>query len=366
LHEPRPPSPPLSAILARNWRRILETLAIAGCGAFLLARTGLPAAYLTGAMIAVAAASLAGRPLFLPSAFAHITSVTLGMALGSAISPAMLHGFGAYPLSLMVLLVSTGVVVGCSTLYLRIVHRWDSISALLASAPGAVSQMTLLAVETKSDAVGVSIVQMLRVILLVVLLPVLLGLAGYSIGNGGIGLAAVTASPSALALVVPAAIISGYAFFRMRFPGGWLFGAMFASGLLHGFGIVEGGLPQMVTNLATVGIGAMAGARFAGLRLQTLLRHFVAGVGTFVIALAVVAVFMFIDVRFAGARPQEAAMSFAPGAMDVMMAVSLTMHLDFLFVSGHHLLRFFAVSLVMPFLLRAAVPKREELPESEV
>ena len=61
--------------------------------------------------------------------------------------------------------------------------------------------------------------------------------------------------------------------------------------------------------------------------------------------------------RIAGIRVQDGAMSFAPGAMDVMMTVALTMHLDPVFVGAHHLFRFLAVSVVMPFIIRAVAPK---------
>jgi hypothetical protein len=82
--------------------------------------------------------------------------------------------------------------------------------------------------------------------------------------------------------------------------------------------------------------------------------------------LVVMAVFLLLDVFIAGVRVQDTAMAFAPGAMDVMMTVALTMHLDPVFVGAHHLFRFLVVSVVMPFVIRAVAPKPEELPESEI
>jgi hypothetical protein len=316
-------------------------------------------------MLAVAIASLSGRPLYLPSPLLHITSAAIGITLGSAATPGMMHGFTAYPISLGILGVSTAAVVMASALYLRFVHGWDMLSAVLAATPGALTQMVALAVETRSDSAGVSIAQTLRVVLLVAFLPVVLSFAGYSIGTGGPPRVPMAALPS-LTILIAGSLAVGYAFFRLHFPGGWLFGAMFGSGLLHGFGVVDGGLPPWAVSAATIGVGAMAGTRFAGLDLRTLLRYLAAGAGSLAVAVVVMAVFLLLDVFIAGVRVQDTAMAFAPGAMDVMMTVALTMHLDPVFVGAHHLFRFLVVSVVMPFVIRPVAPKPEELPESEI
>ena len=355
----------MQAAARRNWQGIAEALAIGACGGLAFGWLGLPAGYLSGAMLAVAVASLSGRRLHVPAPFMHITSAAIGITLGSVATPGMIHGFGAYPVSLAMLGLSTAAVVFASAFYLRVLHKWDTLSAILAATPGALSQMVALAVETRSDAVGVSIAQTLRVVLLVAFLPVILAFAGYSIGAGGpprVPMAALSALP----ILVAGSLLMGYAFFRLHFPGGWLFGAMLGSGLLHGFGVVDGGLPPWVVSAATIGVGTMAGTRFAGLDLRTLFRYLAAGAGSLAVAVLVMAAFLLLDVWIAGIRVQDGAMSFAPGAMDVMMTVALTMHLDPVFVGAHHLFRFLGVSVVMPFVIRAVAPKVEDLPESEI
>ena len=366
MHKPvAPTQASTTPSVHQDWRRLVEALAIGACGGLSFAALGLPAGYLSGAMLAVAVASLAGRPLHLPPQLMHLTSATIGITLGAVASPAMMSGMGAYPISLAILGVSTAAVVLGSALYLRYVHKWGMLSAVLAATPGALTQMVALAVETDSDSVGVSIAQTLRVVLLVALLPVILAFAGYSIGTGGpprVPMAELSAMPA----LVAGSLAMGYLFFLLHFPGGWMFGAMFGSGLLHGFGVVHGGLPQWVVSAATIGVGTMAGTRFAGLGLQTLLRYLAAGAGSLFVAVLVMAAFLLLDVWIAGIRVQDGAMSFAPGAMDVMMTVALSMHLDPVFVGAHHLFRFLCVSVVMPFIIRAVAPKPEDLPDSEI
>src|SRR4029079_15964707 len=124
--------------------------------------------------------------LSLPSPLTHITSATIGMTLSSVATPDMMHGMGAYSVSLAILGLSTATVVVASALYLRFIHKWSTLSAVLAATPGGLAQMVALAVETRSDAVGVSIAQTLRVMLLVALVRAILTLAGYPIGSSGV------------------------------------------------------------------------------------------------------------------------------------------------------------------------------------
>ncbi len=48
---------------------------------------------------------------------------------------------------------------------------------------------------------------------------------------------------------------------------------MIGSSVLHGTDVIEGGLPPSVRNVALVGIGALIGARFARMKIRTMLSH---------------------------------------------------------------------------------------------
>jgi uncharacterized membrane protein AbrB (regulator of aidB expression) len=47
-------------------------------------------------------------------------------------------------------------------------------------------------------------------------------------------------------------------------------------------------------------------------------------------------------------KPSDVVVAFAPGAMDAMLALALTLHIDPVFVGAHHLSRFIYVSIVTP------------------
>src|SRR5436309_14432652 len=86
---------------------VLETLVIGSAGGLLFLWAQLPGGLISGAMIAVAGAGIAGRPLGLPQWMAHIVLMTLGLSLGAMVSPVMIRNLGAYPVSLGLLAAAT-------------------------------------------------------------------------------------------------------------------------------------------------------------------------------------------------------------------------------------------------------------------
>ena len=81
---------------------------------------------------------------------------------------------------------------------------------------------------------------------------------------------------------------------------------------------------------------------------QTLRTHVNAGLGSFAVAIAVSAIFVTVIVLTTNVRFADIVVAFAPGAMDAMLALALTLHIDPIFVGAHHLSRFVFVSIATP------------------
>src|SRR6267154_846142 len=276
---------------------VLETLAIGTAGGALFLVAHLPGGLISGAMIAVGIAAIAGRPLVVPPILTQTVLVLLGISLGSLVSQQLIHNIGAYPLTIALLALATFCSTFGSSLYLQRFHGWDQTSALLAGSPGALSQITILAAEKGADVPAVAVALMLRL---------------------------------------------------AKFPASWMFGAMIGSSVLHGTGLIEGGLPPWIRAVALVGIGALIGARFARMKAKTLLSHVNAALGSFVIAIIISAMFVAVIALTTHVRFADVVVAFAPGAMDAMLALALTLHIDPIFVGAHHLSRFVFVSITTP------------------
>ena len=71
-------------------------------------------------------------------------------------------------------------MIVATTSYLRFVHGWDPVSALLGASPGAMAQVMVLSAEFGADLRGVAIVQIMRVLLVTIGLPGGLALFGFA------------------------------------------------------------------------------------------------------------------------------------------------------------------------------------------
>jgi membrane AbrB-like protein len=326
---------------------VLETLAIGTAGGLLFIVAHLPGGLISGAMLAVGIAAMAGRPLSVPPILTQSILVVLGISLGSVVSRQLIQHVSAYPITIALLALATFCSTFGSSYYLQRVHGWDRTSAFLAGSPGALSQITILAVERGADLPAIAVVQTLRVIALTAALPLLLALGGLAPAAAPT-MTMTTASPLELTGLVAAALALSMLLRLIKFPASWMFGAMIASGALHGMGLIEGGLPPWVRNVALVGIGALMGSRFARMKTKTLLGHLNAAVGSFAIAIAISAIFVAAIVLTTQVHFADILVAFAPGAMDAMLALALTLHIDPVFVGAHHLARFVFVTIATP------------------
>jgi hypothetical protein len=325
----------------------LETLLVGSAGGLLFVWANLPGGLISGSMIAVGAAALAGRPLAVPPIITQAVLVLLGISLGSLASRQLIQHIGAYPWTIGLLALATFCSTFGSSIYLQRVHGWDRTSAFLAASPGALSQITILAAERGADVPAIAVVQTMRVIILTAALPLLLALTGIAPSSPASPAIAI-ASPLELAELMAASVAVSLLLRMMKFPASWMFGAMIASSVMHGAGFIEGGLPPWMRGVALVGIGALIGARFARVKPSTLLGHVNAGFGSFAIAIAISAIFVAIIVMTTHVRIADIVVAFAPGAMDAMLALALTLHIDPIFVGAHHLSRFVFVTIATP------------------
>src|SRR5205814_293197 len=159
---------------------VLETLVIGTGGGVLFLWANLPGGLISGAMIAVGIAAIAGRPLTMPPILTQTVLVLLGISLGSLVSRQLLQHMSAYPLTIALLALATFCSTFGSSLYLQRFHGWDQTSAFLAGSPGALSQITILAAEKGADVPAIAVVQTMRVIILTAALPLLLAATGIS------------------------------------------------------------------------------------------------------------------------------------------------------------------------------------------
>src|SRR5204863_3325783 len=217
----------MSAAIADRARILgtLETLVIGAAGGLLFLWLNLPGGLISGAMVTVGIAALAGRPVAMPPILTQSVLVLLGITLGSLVSRQLIQHVSAYPLTIGLLALATFFSTFGSSFYLQRFHGWDQTSALLAGSPGALSQIVVLAAEKGADVAGIAVVQTVRVIILTAALPLLLALTGIAAATPP-ALPTDIASPLGLAALIGGSLAVALVLRLMRFPASWMFGAM--------------------------------------------------------------------------------------------------------------------------------------------
>jgi len=340
--------PPPRALIAPA-----ETLAIALAGGFAFTFIGFPAGIVSGSVLAVAVAALLGRPVRVPVALARVCYVVVGILLGAVVTPQTLKGFAAWPASVALLMVASIGMILATTSYLRVVHGWDRLSALMGASPGSMAQVIALSSELGADLRAVAIVQTVRVFLLTIGIPG--GLALFGLVAPAIPAAQAGAGASSLRdtiVIVAVASAGAVAIARLRVPGGLLFGAMAGSGVLHGSGLVQAALPWWIGSASMLVLGAVIGSRFANATFRLIVGYLGAAFGSFAVSLSIATLFALIATRLFAFPVANVVVAFSPGAQDTMMVLALALNLDPVYVGAHHVARFVVVTFTVAIAAR--------------
>jgi len=330
-------------------RRFAETLVFGAAGALVLGLAGMPAGWLSGAIVGVSAAALSGRPMYVPPQVGRAVYVLLGISLGSAVTPETVATMVTWPLSMLALTVAMVSVTVSVMAYLKFVHGWPTLDALFASAPGALAQAMALAQDTGANVRAIAMVQTVRLFILAVALPLIFaafGVAGLPPPRGGnLPMTQLLIELGVLLLASSGAALLAY---RFSIPGGLIVGAMAASGVLHGGGWVHAFLPVPVAICSFIVMGAMIGTRLGGADIRQLARLSLVGIGALSVGTTVGCLFAAAVAWALNLRLADVVMAYAPGAIEAMTIIAFALHLDPVFVGVHHLARFTFMSLVLP------------------
>ena len=152
-------------------------LAAAGlAGGLLFHALGVPSGAMIGAMLGAMALTFSGHRVQLPKGFRNVTQTFSGAIIGSGMGMAEVLGLREVALPALLLvaaLACINLIVGFSVARFG---KLDLTTSLFASAPGGVSDMSIIASELGADAAQVAAMQTLRMILVVALFPTLTGL----------------------------------------------------------------------------------------------------------------------------------------------------------------------------------------------
>ncbi|WP_159999997.1 AbrB family transcriptional regulator [Roseomonas sp. 18066] len=330
------------------WSHLL-CLALSGLGGALFFTLGTPLPWLLGGMLFVAIGQLAGLKLAAWRPARNLGMLVIGAALGLFFTPeAAGHLAQRAPLVVGAALATLALGVLLSPLLARL-GRLDRPSALFGSIPGGVAEMSVLGESYGAKPIAVAIIQLLRVVGVVVLVPsafAALGVAGHI---PSAALARPLEPLGFLALIV-ASVLGTWLLIRLQVRNAWLLGGLFVSLGLTATGHAVTGIPGWVTAIAQVAMGAQLGAQFeraallgSGRLLGAAVLHVLLLTGLCALLGALLAQFTSIDLA-------TMVLATAPGGVAEMSLTAKILLLDVPVVVAFHLVRIAMTAMLMqPF-----------------
>ncbi|MCB6178125.1 AbrB family transcriptional regulator [Rhodobacter sp. Har01] len=328
------------------------TLALAAAGVAVFAALGLPLPFLFGPMAACLLAALAGAPLRGLGQVSVAARTVLGVAIGAAVTPALIERVPQMLASVALVPVYIGVIALVGVPFFRRVCGFDPVTAFYAAMPGGAADMTLFGQEAGANVRQLSLVHATRLLVIMVVAPVVLvQLYGVTL-NHPIGLPAAEISVAQMALMVAVALIGWKGGERLGLFGAAILGPLILGAALSLAGVLTQRPPREALLAAQFLIGIGIGVSYVGVTLREL-RDTVAGGAAFVLILAALAAVVTEIVTLSGlAPPVEGFLAFTPGGQAEMSMLAIIAGADLGFVVLHHLTRILIVILGAPVLFR--------------
>ncbi|HHX96725.1 MAG TPA: AbrB family transcriptional regulator [Clostridia bacterium] len=316
-----------------------------------LERIGLPVASLFGGMLAVGILSLLGMEFHLPLWWAWVFQVILGILIGQRLK----KGIGKELKSLWgpAVLVSVWMLISCflvGYLFFNLTVT-TPLTAILGTAPGGMTEFTLLAIEMGADPLVVVALQMMRVLVVMFFIP---GLAIYKAGGikAGSEKSAVRSGWQKGVFVTLAVGVSGGVLGKLlHLPVPGLLGAAFLVGFVGSVICELPPLPDDLRVFSQIGIGGLVGLNFTQETLRGLLKMGLPLIIATVLVMISSLVLAWVLRKMTAWDELTCLLAAAPGGVAQFFILAYELGADSLVVSLLQLARFLSLLIIIPFLL---------------
>lgn len=354
--------------------RILVTLLIASCGGLLFEWIHIPVPWFLGPMVAILIGSRFSRiPLYWPSKIRDIGMIIVGYSMGLSFTKSALHQiFIQFPS----IILMTIILISLSSLIALIVSKLSRIdypTILTGSIPGGLSQMIMLAEETKGiDITVVTVLQVTRQMMIILLVPVYIFNPFFGVKPSVLTNAHHpemvqwgTMYPNILIFAI-VSILCAILGKKIKLPTSFLVGPIIGTAVLTVFGIHGPSLPASVLDISQFMIGSYVGLLLKPDKLPHKGRILTLAVMSgFCLLLTSLGLSFFLKLIY-GASYSTSYLSLAPGGMDQMGILAHEVNANLSMVVGYQLFRLFFIFFVVPPILKLIFKKLVKKPSTSL
>ncbi|ARV58246.1 hypothetical protein BZZ01_06005 [Nostocales cyanobacterium HT-58-2] len=354
-------------------KKIIQQLITAILAGFFLHWLHTPVAWLLGPMlVGIAYAIIKGKLQPLPSRFKTVGQVIIGIVSATRLSPETLSTATTYSIPLLLCVFTTGSM---SMLSGYLLSRWagiDRTTSFLGFIPGSAASIVAMSEEMGADAIAVALIQYIRVLLVVLLVPTIASLlfpthpdtqptATVVITNN------LPTLPMLLNLSV-LAVCSGLGIWggrQLRLPSSGFLGPFLVGLVAFWMLPYQFQVPQPIFYAGQLLVGLHIGVQFDWQTACKLLRAVLIEVG---LVIALILICLGIGYEFhviTHVDTVTAVLGFTPGGIEAMIATVLQLGGDTGLVLAMQLTRMLGILLIAPWLV-AFLVKRAKRANSQL
>lgn len=348
---------------------IILTFMIAYIGGILAKKLKIPAGGMIGAMLAVSLYNILASGAVVPTVTRPIMQILGGALLGHSISKDDIRNLRRMirPAILLVLaLITLNIIVGY---LLNKVCGLDLATSMLASAPGGVSDMALIADELGANTASVSLLQLFRLFGIYIIYPPLFRIIAKRVYKDDLTNSRIQRKPpksieyvmlsrskdiKCFLLTLIVSFIGGSLFIVLKIPAGGLVGAVIASSILN-IKTNKGYFPDKLRLWVQVGVGALIGKQMT-IKSFSNIDNLIIPIGLMVVSLIIfTAILGFLVFKTSGMDLLTSLLAITPGGIQEISLIAEELGCSTSQVIAMHTIRLIAVICIFPSLIKVLI-----------
>ena len=333
-----------------GWRSLAVTLALGLVGGWTFAHYKLPMPWVLGAMTLCTIAALSGVRIWIPRWLQVPMTMVLGLLFGTTIAPDIFGRVVQWLPSVIAIFVFVLTTTWASMTYLTRLVGCDKVTAYFCSAPGGVIPMTAMGAHYGGDMRFIALVQSMRLIATVVVVPISFALFGgyHPTGMAGTG-GALKDLPLYDVPVLIALAFGGWGLAKLaRMPAPELVGPLIVMAISHAGGIFTAPFPDSLVAFAQLSVGGRLGAGFYRLNFRTFGMQLLHATSIALLMLLMGLLFSFAVAPLTSEPMTALILAYAPGGIAEMSIIAFNLGIEVVFVITHQLIRFLFVVALVP------------------